>query len=72
MPTDISLLSVPCRRHCRSGVFRDHPPSVNDPRNPSQDAKQDIDQEVGVAASLEEDGKRRQEDRKEVEADITL
>jgi hypothetical protein len=45
---------------------------VNDPRNPSQDAKQDIDQEVGVAASLEEDGKRRQEDRKEVEADITL
>ena len=39
---------------------------------PTQNAKQDVDEEVGVAAGLEEDGEWREEDRKEVEKYVTL
>lgn len=43
-----------------------------DAGDPSKDTEQDIDQQVGVAASLQEDGDWREEDRKEVEKDIAL
>jgi hypothetical protein len=58
--------------HCRCGVFRNHPPGVYDSRDPPQDTEQDIDEEVGVAAGLEEDSEWREKDCKEVEKDIAL
>ena len=59
-------------RGCRSWSFvlRDHPPGVKHTRDPTQDGQQDVDEEVGVAASLQKDGQRRQEEAKKVEADI--
>lgn len=41
------------------GVLADDPPSVNDARNPTEDGETNVDEEVGVAASLEEDRERR-------------
>lgn len=45
-------------------------PSVDDTRDPAQDGKTNVDQEIAVAAGLEEDRKRRQEERQEVEAHV--
>jgi len=43
---------------------------MDDPRDPAQDGQADVDEEVGVAARLEEDGEGGQEDCQEVEADV--
>lgn len=48
------------------------PPRMNHSRQPSQYRQRDINQEVGAAPALEEDGQRRQEEREEVEADVGL
>ena len=40
-------------------MLADDPPSVNDARNPTEDGETNVDEEVGVAASLEEDRERR-------------
>jgi hypothetical protein len=45
-------------------------PGVDNTRNPTQNGKTDVDQEVAVAASLKEDSKRRQKERQEVEAHV--
>lgn len=39
-------------------MLADDPPCVDDARNPTKDRETDIDKEVGVAASLEEDRER--------------
>ena len=44
---------------------------MNDPRNVTQYGEKDIDQEVGVAATLEEDAKRWENDSEDDFADIT-
>jgi len=38
---------------------------VDDARNVSQDGKQDVDEEVSIAAALEKDAQRRQDDGEE-------
>lgn len=43
---------------------------MNHAGNPTKNGETDVDQEVGVAASLEEHGERREEDSQEVQADI--
>lgn len=43
------------------GVLSNYPPSVNDTGDPTKNRQEDVDEEVGAAASLEEDGKGRQE-----------
>ena len=43
---------------------------MDNTRNPTQNGKTDVDQEVAVAASLKEDSKRRQKERQEVEAHV--
>ena len=45
---------------------------MQDPRDPAQDRKTDVDQEVGAAAAFEEDGDGRQEDCDEVQEDVAL
>jgi len=45
---------------------------TNDTGNPAEDREEDVDQEVGIAASLEEDSQRWQEDGEEVEAHVGL
>ena len=45
---------------------------TNDTGNPTEDREEDVDQEVGIAASLEEDSQRWQEDGEEVEAHVGL
>jgi len=40
--------------------------------NPPKNRKENVDEEVGTTTSLEENGKRWNEDRKEVEADVGL
>ena len=44
--------------------------SVDDTRNVTQDSQQDVDEEVGIAATLEEDTKRWEDDGEEDLADI--
>ena len=41
-------------------------------RDPPQDAEADVDEEVGAAATFEEDGQRGEEDGDEVEEDVAL
>jgi hypothetical protein len=43
---------------------------MNDTRDPAQNGQTNVDQEITVAASLEEDGERWQEERQEVEAHV--
>lgn len=43
---------------------------MNNTRNPTKNGQTDVDQEVGVAASLEEDRKGWQEESEEVQADV--
>ncbi len=45
---------------------------TNDTGNPAEDREEDVDQEVGIAARLEEDCERWQEDGEEVEAHVGL
>ena len=45
-------------------------PGVDNTRDPTQNGETDVDQEVAVAASFEEDSKRRQEECQEVEAHV--
>lgn len=45
---------------------------MNDARNPSKDTETDVDEEVGVASPLEEDGERRQEEGEEVDEDVAV
>jgi len=59
-------------RSSRSLILRDDPPRMYDTRQPAENRKTDVDEEVCSAASLQEDGKRWEEDGKEVEADIGL
>ena len=39
-------------------------------RNPSKNGKADIDEEVGIATSLQKDSQRREEEGEEVETDV--
>ena len=41
-------------------------------RNPTEDRKTDVDQELGITSSPEEDGERGEEDGEEVEAHLGL
>lgn len=41
-------------------------------RDPTQNGKTDIDQEISIASSLEEDGERGEEDGEEVKANVRL
>jgi len=43
---------------------------VNDARYPPQNCQADVDDEIRIAACLEEDGDGRDEDRKEVKEDV--
>lgn len=43
---------------------------VNDTRNVTQDGQQDVDEEISIASSLEEDTERREDDGKDDLADI--
>ena len=45
---------------------------VDDTRNVTQDGQQDVDAQVGAAATLEEDTKRRQKDGEDDLADVTV
>jgi hypothetical protein len=45
---------------------------TNDARNPAQNGKTDVDQEISIASCFEEDGERREEDGEEIEADVGL
>jgi hypothetical protein len=47
-------------------------PLTDHARNPTQNRKTDVDQEVGIASSLEKDGERGEEDRQEVKANVGL
>lgn len=42
-------------------VLSNDPPSVNNTGDPTKNRQENVDEEVGAAASLEEDGKWRQE-----------
>lgn len=46
------------------------PPSVEDSRNPTENRQTDIDEEIGAAAGLQEDGERGEEEGEDVEADV--
>lgn len=43
---------------------------MNDTRDPAKNGQEDIDEEVRIAAGLEEDGERGQEEGQEVEAHV--
>ena len=43
---------------------------MNNTRDPTQDGESDVDQEIAVTAGFEEDCKRRQEERQQVEAHV--
>lgn len=43
---------------------------VDDTRNVTQDRQQDVDEEISIAAALEEDTQRREDDGEEDLADI--
>jgi hypothetical protein len=43
---------------------------VDDTRNVTQDRKQDVDEEIGIATSLKEDTERREDDGKNDLADV--
>jgi len=43
---------------------------MDNARDPAQNGQADVDEEVGVAARLEEDCEWREEDCQEVEADV--
>lgn len=45
---------------------------VDDARNVTKDGQQDVDEEVGAAATLEEDTKRRQDDGKNDLDDVAI
>jgi hypothetical protein len=45
---------------------------TNYARNPAQNGKTNVDQEIGIASCLEEDSERREEDGEEIEADVGL
>lgn len=47
-------------------MFADDPPSMNQAGNPAQDGKADVDEQIGAAPALEEDGQRRDKDSDEV------
>lgn len=49
-----------------------HIQSVNDTGDPTQDGQTDVDQEVGTAATLKEDTKRREDEGEEDLADIAV
>lgn len=54
----------------RSLMLGNHPPGMNHAWDPAKNGKQDIDEEIGVAAGLEEDSQWWQEEGEEVEADV--
>jgi len=51
-------------------MLADDPPGMKDTRNPTQDGKKDVNEEICGASSLEEDGEGWEEDGEEVEADV--
>lgn len=65
----LSTKYFPCGKEAGS-IRQSDLPGVDDTRDPTQDRQTNVDQEVGVAASLEKDRKRRQEEGQEVEADV--
>jgi len=46
--------------------------SVDDSRNVTKDGQQDVDEEISIAAALEEDTQRRQNDGEEDLAEVTI
>lgn len=77
----LSLLSIPLphlpiRRHhnllgsCRPTVLGNDPPGVNDTGDPAEDGEANVDEKVGAAAGLEEDGDGGQEEGEEVQEDV--
>lgn len=53
-------------------VRREDLQRVNDARNITEDCKENVDQEVGVATTLEEDTDRWEKDGEDDFADITM
>lgn len=51
-------------------MLADNPPSMYAPWNPSQNRKEDVDEEVAAAASLQQNGDGWDEDGEEVEEDV--
>lgn len=62
----------PSIRPGRPLMLTNNPPRMDHTGNPSQNRKQDIDQEVCAAAGLEEDREWGQKNCEEVEADVGL
>ena len=56
--------------HDESSLGNQNVQSVDDTRDVAEDRKQDVDEEVGIATSLEEDTKRREDDGKDDLADV--
>jgi hypothetical protein len=67
----IPLVSITSKRKRKKRDGRKGRPT-NNTRNPAEDREEDVDQEVGIAASLEEDRERWQEDGEEVETHVRL
>jgi len=51
-------------------ILQDDVKSVDNSRNVTQNCQEDVDKEIGTAASLEEDTKRRKDDGKNDLADV--
>jgi len=51
-------------------IFENDVQSVQDTRQVTQDGQQDVDEEIGTAAALQEDTQRREDDGKNDLADI--
>jgi hypothetical protein len=59
-------------RICKVGMVRLNVQRVDDTRNVTQDRKQDVDEEIGIATSLKEDTERREDDGKNDLADVAV
>ena len=53
-------------------VFTDDVPRVQNSWNPTQNTQEDVDEDVGAAAALEEDWQGRDPQREEIEQDVGL
>lgn len=58
---------MPCRRCCNNEV-----PSVDHSRHPPQKVQEDVEQQLGAAAALQERDERREEDGQDEEEYVCL
>jgi len=69
--SSILWVQLPCPLCvCRGIVLRDNPPGVNHARNPTQDCQEDVDDEIGIATSLEKNSNGRNEDGDDICEDV--